>query len=270
MQSCLRLFKALRGFIVLACVVLTLQYEGSRLPVYAAKSDSPVLVELFTSEGCSSCPPADALLARLDATQFVPGAHAIVLSEHVTYWDRQGWRDPYSLDSMTRRQQQYAQRFKLDDVYTPQAVVDGMVQLVGNDERELQRDIVRGSSLPKQELIITEAQASHDAVQFSVRGTGQRKDTSVLMAALAEDAVQSSVTRGENAGRTLRHVAVVRVMQEFGSGVDDGRSLKMKLPEQLSKHDSKLSGHLRLVTFLADPQTGHVLGVDERTVENSK
>src|ERR1700733_11174064 len=94
---------------------------------------TPVLVELFMSEGCSDCPPADALLQRLDETQFVSGAFAIVLSEHVTYWNHLGWRDPFSFDDMDFRQKEYGERFNLESIYTPQAVIDGTTQLVGNN-----------------------------------------------------------------------------------------------------------------------------------------
>lgn len=113
--------------------------QGSRNP--AAVHRQPVLVELFTSEGCSDCPPADALLAKLDAEQFVPGAQAIVLSEHVTYWDTQGWRDPFSLDAVTTRQREYGQDFGLSDVYTPQIVVDGAAQSVGGNAAKLIQEV---------------------------------------------------------------------------------------------------------------------------------
>ena len=233
-------------------------------PVRAAGDNErrPVLVELFTSEGCSSCPPADALLAKLDANQFVPGARVIVLSEHVTYWDRLGWRDPFSLEAMTRRQQQYSQHFNLDDVYTPQVVVDGAAQLVGSDERGLRRDIAEAAQEAKLDVKIEGAQASGDhQVQFRVRVVGNGSGAH-LVAALAEDRVESTVARGENAGRTLQHVAVVRTLQDFGIGRQEGRSLALRLPEQ--KDDNGKS--LRLVVFLADAKTGHVLGVDEQSI----
>jgi len=219
----------------------------------------PVLVELFTSEGCSSCPPADALLALLDEKQPVPGVHAIVLSEHVTYWNQDGWHDPFSSDALTDRQKQYGDRFGLSDVFTPQVVVDGAAQLVGSDGRGLQQALEHAASAAKQELSIEDAQWSGGQVHFSIHG-GSGDAKAGVMAALAEDSAQSSVKHGENAGKDLRHVAVVRVMADMGKGANDGRALTLKVPPGIP------SSPMRVVVFQFDRHNGHVLAVAEKTI----
>jgi len=222
----------------------------------------PVLVELFTSEGCSDCPPADALLARLDATQFVPGAEAIVLSEHVTYWDHDGWRDPFSLEALTVRQERYVERFGLSSSYTPQMVVDGATQLVGNNSQALSRAVASAAERRKKPLRIEGAQWNKDTIQFSVNG--EMETGAELVAALAENATHSEVSRGENAGRTLHHVAVVRVMKEFGSNAADGQQLRLSA-SGLS-HADEVKGSIRLVVFLVDHKSGRVISAAEQTL----
>jgi hypothetical protein len=157
LQLCMRLAARTYRRSALGALLLAVLCVSVEPPVHAQQGPAPtprqpVLVELFTSEGCSDCPPADALLARLDATQFVPDAQAIVLSEHVTYWDHQGWRDPFSLEELTARQEQYVRRFGLDSSYTPQMVVDGAAQFVGNDPRALSRALATAAAAPKKRL----------------------------------------------------------------------------------------------------------------------
>src|SRR2546426_7678566 len=119
---------------------------------FAALAESPrtpVLVELFTSEGCSSCPPADMLLGRLQQSQPVAGVEVITLSEHVDYWNQLGWTDPFSSAGLTERQRQYAAALRGDGVYTPQIVVDGKSGFVGSDSQKALRAIAEAAKAPK-------------------------------------------------------------------------------------------------------------------------
>jgi hypothetical protein len=225
----------------------------------------PVLVELFTSEGCSDCPPADDLLGQLDARPPIAGAEAIVLSEHVTYWNHDGWRDPFSFDAMTDRQQDYARQFGISDVYTPQMVVDGADQFVGNDAGKITAAVTRAAASPKIPVAIADAhQAPDGSIAFSVHADDAK---SSLVAAVAENATVSEVLRGENKGRTLHHVAVVRVLKEFGSGKADGRPLVLSGSTLLAAEKS--SEPLRLIVFLVNRHSGHVTGVAEQTLNSA-
>jgi hypothetical protein len=228
----------------------------------ASAERKPVLVELFTSEGCSDCPPADQLLALLDQKQPVAEAQAIVLSEHVTYWNRQGWTDPFSLEDVTERQQDYVNRFGLNSSYTPQMVVDGSTQFVGSDARSLQAALEKAAAGPKQDISISGATWKNGGVEFSLRAEADK--SAKLFAVLAANAAERRVGAGENAGRTLEHVAVVRVMKSFGMESADGRVLR--LGGGPLTHKEEAGGPVRLVVFVVDRKNGHVLGAAEQTL----
>ena len=255
-----RLFALALGIACAAGPVLQLEAQA---PPTATPQRVPVLVELFTSEGCSDCPPADNLLEQLDTKQPIPGVQAIVLSEHVTYWNHDGWKDPFSLDAMTERQEDYVRRFGLNSAYTPQTVVDGTTQLVGNDARALTAALASAAKTVKQPLSIENANWNHGSAVFSVRA--EARAGTKLFAVLAANATHQEVSSGENAGRTLHHVAVVRAMREFSAGSTDGRIIKLSGGDFNRKDES--DGPVRLVVFLVDQRNGHVLGAGEQMLQ---
>lgn len=257
--------RPLRTLLPVAVVLaMALQFPSARAQQPATHHRQPVLVELFTSEGCSDCPPADKLLAYLDEEQFVPGADAIVLSEHVTYWNHDGWHDPFSFSVIDDRQEEYARELGVSEVYTPQMVVDGSEQFVGSDAAKLQAAVAREASKPKVDVQIENAHRAPDgAIAFSVRIPKGAKGK--IVAAVAENATVQEVSRGENAGRTLHHVAVVRVLKEFSSGDADGRQLELKGADLAAPE--KAGTPLRLVVFLASRSDDRVLGAAEQTLQ---
>jgi hypothetical protein len=186
----------------------------------------PVVVELFTSEGCSSCPPADALLQKLQARQAIAGAEIVPLEEHVDYWNHDGWVDPYSSPEWTERQQAYV-AVAHDDPYTPELVVDGRSQFVGNDARKAEAEIEKAARGVKTEVSIAGGEADAKGGQSFTVSVGKLtqnndSDTAEVWLAITEDGLHSSVMRGENAGRVLQHVATLRALRKIG--VVDGPS----------------------------------------------
>jgi len=180
----------------------------------------PVVVELFTSEGCSSCPPADALLQKLEARQSIAGAEIIPLEEHVDYWNHDGWVDPYSSPEWTERQQAYV-AVAHDDPYTPELVIDGRSQFVGNDARKAEAEIEKAAHSVKTEVSISAGEGDARNGQHFTISIGKllqtNSDTAEVWVAITEDGLHSSVMRGENAGRVLQHVATLRSLRKIGT-----------------------------------------------------
>jgi hypothetical protein len=240
--------------------------EAGQVDDSAARTS--VLIELFTSEGCSSCPPADALLEKLDRSQPVRGADLIVLSEHVDYWNDIGWKDPYSSHECSERQSAYAGHFGRRGIYTPQMVVDGHFEFVGSDERKAAQAIENAAKFPKASVIISSIRLSGEMTISLHLETGSwpstitAKSADVLIAT-ADDSDESRVSRGENAGRTLRHVAVLRNLVRVGRVKRND-----KFSRDVSIHLSNHSRNIRLVAILQEPMSGRVWGVQSARFSN--
>ncbi len=211
----------------------------------------PVLLELFTSEGCSSCPPADKLLGMFDREQPVNGADLIVLSEHVDYWNRLGWTDPFSSPAFSKRQRDYAGRLGADGVYTPQLVVDGSIGLVGSDQRKAVQAIQRSLRESRVPIALS---ALRDGEYADVHFDVPQAHGSTAYLVAAEDHARSQVAGGENAGRTIDHVAVAYSITKIAEG---SGSLRVKLKP----------GAARLIAFVQNGDSGHVSGAAQVKLE---
>jgi hypothetical protein len=222
-----------------------------------------VLVELFTSEGCSDCPAADELLRRIDQKQTGSGQLIVGISEHVTYWNRLGWADPFSLNIYDQRQSAYSNRFGLDSVYTPQMVVNGDEQFVGSDSARLSAVLRKEEQRPSSIAVhIVSASVANGllSVTYSASSSLSSQGADVI-AVLADDTDQSSVARGENSGRTLTHVAVARSLTRI-AGVKPQAEATFQLPLPSSYRSSQAH---HLILFAQAPNNGRILGTDTRS-----
>jgi hypothetical protein len=221
-------------------------------PMHTTTSRPLALVELFTSEGCSSCPPADALLAQLAARSDV-----LALSFHVTYWDRLGWRDPYSAEDFTGRQRAYAHAFGLESLYTPQMVIDGRQQFVGSN-RTAAADAIRAAlSRPAGADVSVSTHASGASIAATVRVEHAAADA-VLFVAWVDAERTSAPDRGENDGAHLRHVDVVRDLERVA--LHGGRYegvVKLTRPQAVAGS---------VVAWVQRGESGEVLGAQRASV----
>lgn len=259
----LALTAALVGF-VLTPRPQVLSGNGEKAEASRNSAPSPVLVELFTSEGCSSCPPADELLTRLEQTQPVDGAEVIALSEHVDYWNRLGWTDPYSSSEFSARQNDYARAFDTDGVYTPQMVVDGRAQFVGSNLSRAREAIANASRDSK--AAVTVSLASEDiraaSITLDVRVASLPEVAGHLaevLLAITESGLRSSVSRGENAGRRLSHTAVVRKLMPIGS-IDSQKGAAFSAQPVVQIEKTWKRDSLKAVVFVQERTSRRVLG----------
>src|SRR5438270_72030 len=223
-----------------------------------------VVVELFTSEGCSSCPPADELLGHLRQDLAAKNVQVIPLGFHVDYWNSLGWKDRFSSAEFTQRQEQYTHALKVDGPYTPEMVVDGEVEFVGNDSGQAQRTIrQQASQLETAQVKI--APAGADQLNIQVKGAaGPSNGNALVMLAITEDNLSTQVFSGENGGRTLHHAAVVRELRQVGTLNNGGMetTVPLKLQKDWKRND------LRAVVFVQNGPSGKIDGAASVALAN--
>ncbi|HLW81730.1 MAG TPA: DUF1223 domain-containing protein [Candidatus Acidoferrales bacterium] len=225
-----------------------------------ASAAKPVVVELFTAEGCSDCPPAEALALRMEK-QPIPGVDLIVLEEHVDYWNQYGWYDPFSSAASTARQDEYVRKTKSPTPYTPEMVIDGQAQFPGANVDKAQAAIDAAAKEPDTSVTITEdnLNAKGDG-EFKITvgkldGSAPRNEVEVWLA-VTEDGLHSAVKAGENAGHTLYHAAVVRYLHKIGAVQDAGFSGDARV--KINSHwDRK---NINIVAFVQDKKSLKIIG----------
>ncbi len=225
----------------------------SLLPL-TAFAEPPRVVELFTSEGCSSCPPADAVLNDIAAREDI-----IALAWHVDYWNRLGWTDPFSDPRWSARQQEFAMAFQLSSMYTPQMIVDGTTQFVGSDKGKLNRALKNDAPESPITISVDAPAIEGDTAKANVllEGINEAEDVRIFALMTENDLTTKSIPRGENHGRTLHHNGVVREMVELK--LEGEQELSIAIDKKWKKENLNL-------VIIAQSKTMKILGATKGTL----
>jgi hypothetical protein len=254
--------------VLVGSAIFTLATRAHPRTVQLAAADAthagrvPVLVELFTSEGCSSCPPADEILRKMDELQPLPTVEIVVLSEHVDYYDHIGWKDPFSSPAYTERQAQYEERMKIGTAYTPQMVVDGDFQFNGTDAKTAVQAIQKAATAEKIAVKLGALRTSQKGkilinVQTAPVPNSSSSSSADVLLAVADDVDVSNVASGENSGKTLTNVAVVRELKSVGK-IDKTNGFSKDVETNIRAASTTKS---RIVVIVQEPHQGKLLGI---------
>jgi len=213
------------------------------------------VVELFTSEGCSSCPAADELAINLSEEYM---GNVYFLGYHVDYWNYIGWKDKFSNADHTELQRQYASLFKLNSIYTPQAIVNGKKQMVGSDQTGLRKAIMEELKIIPPGLIKLTAKLNRDSI--SVSYSTSVSDRNFLKIALVQIHAETPVKRGENKGRHLKHINVVRAIQIVAINKSGGGETNFKIPGEL------VASNLKVIAFIQDKYDLKIVAANDATI----
>lgn len=214
-----------------------------------------VLLELFTSEGCSSCPPADKNLAFIEKEQPFMQAEVVTLAFHVDYWDYIGWKDVFSSPLYTKRQEIYSQIAKLESTYTPQMIVDGKAQFVGSDAGRAANEIILAAKERKADVEILN---ENDKLKIKISNAPKHENATFYLA-ITENNLTSNVKKGENSGRKLEHSSVVRELKALGSFSPEQNSFEIETNVNLQKDWKKED--VKYVIFVQENESRKIIGV---------
>jgi hypothetical protein len=258
---------AIAGFVLIVATYAFARSRSREFDGSPVSTGSPVVVELFTSEGCSSCPPADALLARLAAQPPIANVQVIALEEHVDYWNDLGWSDPFSSSEWTERQYAYAGALGNGNPYTPQMVVDGSAEFVGSRAQQAVKSIAEAAARTKTSVTLSQVAATKPGTEnFSVQvgklAASAKGGAAEVWLAITETGLHSAVTGGENNGHDVHHAAIVRSLRKIGEA-KDGSELAFSAEASIPLRAGWKRESLRAAAFVQEKKSKKILGAAE-------